>query len=219
MGLNPAISLAGHELIMIGLNYDSAIQKYLRPGEQVLWVARPRQGWVFLWHNPLIVVQIICAVLIAWWLMGVALWMSGAGGPFPGVRLIGMNVGVVVFVAATIRLYINDKRRRAGTWYAVTDQRLLFVLTNVWPESVASIAYDQIVDINTHQRPNRAIPGEGTLKLRLKDIDPYVSGSTVLSSHLSADEIVLETLPEVQDLCELIQKRRAMAVSDDSPDL
>jgi hypothetical protein len=152
---------------MIVLNYDSAIQKYLKPGEQVLWVARPRQGWVFLWHNPLIVVQIISAVLIAWWLMGVALWMSGAGGPFPGVRLLGMNVGVVVFVAVTIRQFIRDKRHRDGSWYAVTDQRLLFVLTTVRPESVIGIAYDEIVEVSAQQRVARASPGEGALKLRL----------------------------------------------------
>jgi hypothetical protein len=198
---------------MITLNYDSAIQKYLKPGEQLLRVAQPRQGWVFRWNNPLITMQVICAVLIVWWLFSVALWMSGAGGPFPAARPTPLNIGVVVLVAATIRQLIRDKRRRAGTWYAVTDQRLMFVRTNVRPQSVIGVPYDQIVEISAHQRPDRATPGEGILKFRLKEIDPYLSGSNVLGYQMSAGEIVLETVPDVQDLCELIQKQRAIAVT------
>ena len=192
-------------------------QKYLKPGEQVLWVGRPRQGWAFRWYNRLVVVQIACAVVIAWWLMSVILWMSGRGGPFPGSGNIPLDIMVAACVAGTIRQQIKDKQRRAGTWYAVTDQRLLFVLTTVRPESVIGVPYDQIVEISAHPRFDRASPGEGTLKFRLKAIDPYLSGSTVLSYQISAREIVLETVPDVQEFYEQVQKQRAFAVHADLP--
>jgi hypothetical protein len=201
---------------MITLNYDSAIQKYLKRGEQVFWVGQPRQGWAFRWYNRLVVLQMASAVIIAWWLIALALWMAGRGGPFPHTGSLPGDVAIVACVAGTIWQQIHDKRRRAGTWYAVTDRRLLFVLTTVRPESVIAIAYDEIVEISAHQRRYGASPGEGTLKIRLKEIDPYMAASTVLGYQMGVRTIVLETMPAVQDLCEMIDKRRALAVSDDN---
>jgi hypothetical protein len=201
---------------MIALNYDSAIQKYLRPGEQVFWVGQPRQGWAFRWWNRLVFVQILSAVIISWWLMSIVLWIIRADGPFP-VRMGPGNIMVLTCVGATVWQLIHDKQRRANTWYAVTDQRVLFVLTNVWPESVIGIEYNEIVEVSAHGRFDRATPGEGTLKILLKSGDPYIAASTVLGYQVSAREIVLETVPDVQDFCDWIEKRRVFAVPDDWP--
>lgn len=165
------------------LSYDSPFQKHLQPGEQLRWVGRSRQGWRYRWFNRVLLLQIAAAVAALVWLAKFAnACLSVAGihlalplsSPSPRLTLI-----VLAFVGFTTWQMIIERRRRAGTWYAVTDRRVLFVLTSVTPESVVSIEFHELCQVSLNTAMEFLGPLDGVI-LKLKHIDPYLAASRVL---------------------------------------
>lgn len=165
------------------LSYDSPFQKHLQPGEQLRWVGRPRLGWRYRWFNRVLILQIAAAVAALVWLAKFANACLSAAGihlalplgrPSPRLTLI-----VFAFVGFTTWQMIAERRRRKGTWYAVTDRRVLFVLTSVRPQSVVGIEFDELCQVSLNSAMEFLGPLNGVI-LKLKHIDPYIAGSRVL---------------------------------------
>ena len=105
------------------------LQSELDPDEQLLWAGQPRQGFHFRMSDA---VEIPVAVL---WIIGVLMWTGlviikasekeGKPGPLAGLFFTG------IFVAAGLHLiykrFIGDSKRRARTFYGVTNHRILIV--------------------------------------------------------------------------------------------
>jgi len=199
----------------IPLTYDSAIQKHLKPGERLLGVTRPHQGWAYRWHNRLLFVQVAWALAALWWLLKLALWSAGSLGvdlglpnaPPTGLHTVVVLAGGVVVV----RQLLLDRQRRAGTWYAATDQRLLFVLTNVSPESVIAVEYGEITNLRLNRRDDVPAPARDVISFDLKHVDPYLCNSTVLGYQIASGAVVLENVADARDLFELIRHQVAAA--------
>ena len=89
---------------VISLEYETPIQPQLRPGEQLLWVGRPRQGFlVRSWDSVFIVVGLLwlaCAMRWGWdtgWWLAWRLGLMGYWHPpnlFEGFISLG---GVALF--------------------------------------------------------------------------------------------------------------------------
>ena len=86
----------------------------LKDGEKIIWQGRPVQGII---RNP---------VHIGWGLalLALGLWLAVGGyGPLSGA---GAMLGLPLIIAGVYLAYFNaivEKNRRAGTYYALTNQR------------------------------------------------------------------------------------------------
>jgi hypothetical protein len=182
----------------------------LRPGEQLRWVGRPCQGWRYRWNNRLLLGHAVLAVFSLVWLAKLVNWCASAAGFDLGIRLshpsIGSSTLVLVFASALTRQLTSERRRRAGTSYAVTDRRVLFVLTTVIPQSVIAVDFDQIelITFNTYME---AFGPRNSILLKLKEIDPYMACSRVLGHQMSSRMIFLEDLEEPQEFYDLVRAR------------
>jgi hypothetical protein len=204
---------------VLTLTYDTAIHKHLLPGEQLLWVGRPRQGWAYRWSNRLFLVQLAVGVMSLVWLAEIANWGASALGidlrlPLgrPSLRFSTM---VMFLGGVTMWQLYRDRRRRAGTWYAVTDRRVLFVLTSVTPQSVIGVEFDEIASVSLNAGMDVLAPLNAVI-LRLKSVDPYLLNSKVLGYQMGNNLIVLEALEEPQEFCERVRRRaRSGGVKDE----
>lgn len=192
------------------LLYDTPFDKHLRPGEQLRWVGRPRQGWRYRWTNRLLIVEIGMAVFSLIWLTKFANWCAFTAGFNLGLPLdrpsLRSSILVLLFASVLAWQLISERRRRAGTWYAVTDRRVLFVLTTVVPQSVIGVEFDQIAQISRNTFMEMFGPRDAIL-LKLKDIDPYMAGSRVLGYQMSARMIFLEDLENPREFYEQLRAR------------
>jgi hypothetical protein len=135
-------------------------------------------------------------------LVGLAYWMYLLVDGFathrklqlPGTRFC---VLASLLLAITAWQIYSDRRRRAGTWYAVTDRRILFVLTTVWPQSVSAVEFGDIAEVSLNRGLHEVAKPTGVI-LKLKGIDPYLANSDVLGYQVSAKTIVLEDMDSPQ---------------------
>ncbi|HEX4794174.1 MAG TPA: hypothetical protein VH370_10300 [Humisphaera sp.] len=195
---------------MAVLPYDTAIQKHLCPGEELRWVGRARQGWRYRWSNRLVIVQTAAAVLSLVWLFRFAIWsMSELGfnaGPMPTHPSLRSSILVFALGAITTWQLLAERRRRAGTWYAVTDRRVLFVLTTVYPQSVIGVEFDEIAGVSTNAALDAPAPAKAII-LQLKHVDPYLCASRVLGYQMGTTTIILEDIEDAQEFYKQIMRR------------
>lgn len=197
-------------MTVLTLPYDTAIHKHLRPGERALWVGRPRQGWGYRWFNRVLIVELAGAVFALVWLAGLANWCALSFGIDLGLPLgrpSACTSTLMLFGGAAVAWQlIAERRRRAGTWYAVTDRRLLFVRTNTFPQSAIGVEYNDIARFSLNAA--REIPaGRNAVIIMLKEIDPYMACSDVLGYQVSDSMIVLEDLEQPQEYYDQVMAR------------
>ncbi len=184
----------------VPLTYDTAVRRHLRPGERVDWVGRPRQGWAVPPVNPaLLVCRLAAGLLLLGWSARVAAAGSTGSPPVP-------TASVLLVAWLTVRQVVGDRRRRAGTWYAVTDRRLLFVLTAARPESAIGVDFDDILTV-TRNRPMRVPASPAAVMVRLKQGDIYLSLSTVMRHQFVDRCVVIDDLDRPAELYRLLCRR------------
>jgi hypothetical protein len=192
------------------LAYDTAFDKHLRPGEQLRWVGRARRDWVYRWSNRIVFVQIAAAVFALIWIARLAYWSLSAlgmnAGPHLGPPTFMSSVIVFTFAAVTAWQMVSERRRRAGTWYAVTGQRVLFVLTSATPQSVIGVEFSQIAKIYFNTGLEIPGPPNGII-LKLKQVDPYLCNSRVLGYQLGKAIIFLEDVEDPQEFYKHLMAR------------
>lgn len=110
---------------------------------------------------------------------------------------------VLAFACLTVLQMLFERRRRAATWYAVTDRRILFVLTSRRPESVIGVEFSELGRISLNKGMEVAGPLNGII-LVLKHVDPYMAASDVLGYQVSAKMIFLEDLEDPEEFVKQI---------------
>jgi hypothetical protein len=121
---------------------NAAISPYLLPGESIKWSGRPRQG-LLLKRNDAVLIPfslLWCGFAVFWTTKVVEshapLFAQLFGGLFV---LIGFYLVVGRFPA--------DALGRAGTYYAITDSRLLIAKT--WPrKSIAAAPLSSLINLS-----------------------------------------------------------------------
>jgi hypothetical protein len=134
----------------VNFEAQQAVTPQLSHGERLLWAGRPRQGIFFQPQDVFMV-----PFSIAWGGFAIfwtyTAWRSGApiffvlwGTPFVAIGLY-MMVG----------RFFSDAKARAKTFYAVTDQRILFVRGDSSSrQMVTSIDLKTVGDISFGQNPD-----------------------------------------------------------------
>ena len=188
------------------LEYDSPILRLLRPGEELLWVGRPRRGLArtgFINGSNLILSALWLGVATNWgWRL--ALWAGGEVGftdpaPPPGVGASAIVLGGAALLAYRVHVGVI---RRGMTWYAVTDCRVLFVLSRQSP-SVTGIDYADLEDVRLSDLGD----GFGSIDFTLREPDPYAANSDVTGGHMSPG-LIFEAIPAAGEVYALIEERR-----------
>ena len=179
------------------LDYESPFPRLLRPGEQLLWVGRPRRQPTAFAPDPLVV---LWALFAAAWAYKFAVWAAGAlhmgdGGAPPSPRWSALLFGGGCYAAYRLVLI---RRRRGALWYALTDARAVFALVRKVP-SVISIHYDEVKEI----RLTRRADGYGSITFDLHKQDPYAASSDVIGGHAAPQRPVFEEIAAAADAYDL----------------
>src|SRR3954465_15384595 len=98
------------------------------PGEHLLWMGRPPQGW--LWRSGEWVRVAMSGVMlpvVAGWVAS-ALGLTGRGGFNPCPAILGLLIFALVLYLAVGRFFY-DRYQRAHAWYALSDRRVLILYT------------------------------------------------------------------------------------------
>ena len=145
---------------------EDAVRYHLEDDETLLWAGRPLQGVKLRPHDIFMIPFSLLwgGFAIFWEVM--ALWMSfanGDGGP-PGFAAIIFPLFGLPFVLIGLylifgRFYV-DAWRRARTFYAVTDDRIL-ILSGLLSRSVKSLNLRTLSDLSMTQKRD----GTGTINL------------------------------------------------------
>ena len=126
----------------------------LQAGERVLWEGRPQQGLMFRSRD---------AVMIPFGLVWTGIVASAA---FHALRLGSANFGALVLLAFLIfglymlvGRFLVDAYIRWGTYYGITDRRLL-IASGLWRHETRSLFLDRLPEMRLSQNSN----GRGTIK-------------------------------------------------------
>jgi hypothetical protein len=136
----------------------------LRPNEQQLWAGRPQRG---------VLLQKGWAVSILLTALFAVLWDKSTldGSPPFFFRLSGLFMKVVWLVVAVGGLFVNA-RRRAGTFYAVTSERIV-IKGGVISKKATSRALVTIVDISLKEKAD----GSGTINFGPRGLAAMLAGA------------------------------------------
>jgi hypothetical protein len=135
---------------------DFASQQIIQPnighGEHIIWAGQPRQG-MFLQVQDIFMIPFSFAwggFAIFWTYMA---WGSGAPSFMALFGLPFVAVGLYLMLGR----FIFDARSRAGTYYGVTDQRILFVRSR--GKAVTSLELRSVKEITLTENAR----GRGTI--------------------------------------------------------
>ncbi|MCX6182966.1 MAG: hypothetical protein NT150_13680 [Bacteroidetes bacterium] len=135
---------------------EQSIQPHLEKEEKLLWIGIPKQGILFSWFDIFLIPFSLAwgGFAIFWEYM--ALQIVSEGEPF--FEYIFPIVGipfVIIGFQLMIGRFFSDKRRRANTIYALTNQRVLFQQK----EEIWYYKLEDIKNINVSERKD----GSGTI--------------------------------------------------------
>lgn len=128
------------------------ICRELQPGEQLLWAGQPIQGVRFSKSDFLLIpFSLFWGGFAIFWTVGVA-----AVAPFP-VWLFGLPF-VAIGLYLMVGRFFFDARKRAHTYYGVTDQRVLAVF-GMQSRKINSLDLRSLPGLGLEERPD----GRGTI--------------------------------------------------------
>lgn len=183
--------------VIPNLEYDSPFLRLLQPGEDLLWVGRPRQGYIFRSWDPLLLGWLYI-VLQSVWTTLTSMIDSGFFFHFRPFQIIVLIGGGALFIYR----YHFDAKRRAATWYALTSRRVLFVLTRRDVPSFIAVPYDNITDVDLLEHRDAS----GVITLKLRQYDPYAGSSQVIGGFTAPGRPMLEAVAPAREIYDLLQQ-------------
>lgn len=137
-----------------------AARRKLVPGEEVLWVGRPHQGFLLRPMDAFLEpVAILWAVVVFWAAISSFSMPPPRGLDIVVFELIGGAFCCLGLYIAAGRFFF-DRARRRRTWYAVTSSRALIV--QAWPTAkVRTFALEGLSDV----RLDEGFDDVGTIRL------------------------------------------------------
>lgn len=132
---------------------ESPIRAELAPGEQALWIGRPRGGLLLRGADTFAIpFSLVWAGFAVYWMYSAA----ATGAPLPFV-LFGTPF-VLVGIYMVIGRFLVDAKQREATTYAVTSQRVLIV-SGLFSRKVKSLGVKTLAELSLAERKD----GSGTI--------------------------------------------------------
>jgi hypothetical protein len=168
------------------------IEEQLSPGEEILWVGRPRRGLALRPEDWLLI-----PFGIVWLCSTIGIMESArsfGGGPsvthqfgFPGRRMFAQPLTIFqivgwLFIAIGLYVLVGrifvDAGVRRNTYYGVTDRRIL-IITGFFGNRFLSIPLESAEEVNVIRRPD----GSGTIRFGRPTYIPGWGHSTMNDHH------------------------------------
>ena len=185
----------------INFEAQQAVAPQLSNGERVLWAGKPRQG-IFLQPQDALMIPFSAAwggFAIFWtytaWRSGAPLFFVLWGTPFVAVGL-WMMFG----------RFFSDARMRAKTFYAVTDQRILFVRGDAGStQAVTSIELKTIGELTSVQNKD----GRGTIVFNTNgQVSPQMAKAAAMFNRGNSAAPMFVQIERVKDVSDLIRRTK-----------
>src|SRR5262245_27366137 len=126
---------------------EAIIRAELEPGEQLLWVARPRQGLILRSGDFR---QIMSAVFVFGFIAFMIFGLNRNGRQAPQFRLFAVPILLYTGAVVVVRPLL-DMQFRKRMAYGVTSDRVLFVARR-FGHRVKSLEIDAMVDVKLHSQ-------------------------------------------------------------------
>jgi hypothetical protein len=173
----------------------------LGPGEKLLWVGQPRQGFVLRAADAFnIPFSLLWGAFAIFWEAGVL--ASGAPWFFVLWGIPFVLVGLYIMFS---RFWV-DARQRAATAYAVTSERVVIV-SGVFARRVKSLGIDTITDVSLTER------GDGAGTITFGPVRPYFGwyGGAVWPGFGHQADPSFELAGEARQVYEIIREAQRAA--------
>lgn len=132
---------------------ESTIRSELAPGEQALWIGRPRGGLLLRGADAFAIpFSLVWAGFAVYWMYSAA----ATGAPLPFV-LFGTPFVLVGIYVVVGRFFVDAKQREATT-YAITSQRVVIV-SGLFSRKVKSLGFKTLAELSLSERKD----GSGTI--------------------------------------------------------
>jgi hypothetical protein len=143
------------------MNHDAqmTIQQELDPGERLLWAGMPKQGTIFRGSDVFMIPFSLLwgGFAIFWETMALQIPSEEPGAIGFVFPLFGIPF-VLIGLYMIIGRFFYDAKKRAKTFYGLTDQRALIV-SDLFSKSVKSLNLKTMSDVSLSEKPN----GHGTI--------------------------------------------------------
>lgn len=143
------------------MNHDAQmiIQKELDSGERLLWAGMPKQGTIFRGSDVFMVPFSLLwgGFAIFWEIMALQIPSEKAGAVSIVFPLFGIPF-VLIGLYLIFGRFIYDTKKRAKTFYGLTDQRAIIV-SGLFSKGVKSLNLKSMSDVSLSEKAN----GYGTI--------------------------------------------------------
>lgn len=176
---------------------QSVFHDILKKGETLIWVGKPKQGFVMKPSDRYLIPFSIfwCGFVFMWEYIT---WNMSDG--FPIMPIFGIPF-ILVGLYLVVGRFFMDNSIRKNTFYALTDKRIL-VRTGVWNTSVDIYRFDDIQHIQFKEKAD----GSGTVLLTPSGItlpDAMGKGKAIIP----AGTVQFEFIEEVKTVFLLLQEK------------
>lgn len=143
------------------MNYDAQmiIQKELDSGEKLMWAGTPKQGTIFRGSDVFMIPFSLLwgGFAIFWEIMALQIPSEKAGAVSIVFPLFGIPFVLIGFYLIFGR-FIFDSKKRAKTFYGLTDQRAI-IISGLFSKSIKSLNLKTMSDVSFSEKTN----GYGTI--------------------------------------------------------
>jgi len=138
---------------------DSIIKEELGKSERLLWAGQPKQGVTFRGSDALMIPFSLMwgGFAIFWEVMALSMFFVADEPPPVGVAIIFPLFGlpfVLVGLYIIFGRFIVDSKRRAKTFYGLTDQRII-VVSGLFSRKIKSMNLRTLSDVSLSEKSDR----------------------------------------------------------------
>jgi hypothetical protein len=189
----------------VNIDAQQAASPQLSSGERILWAGKPRQGMFMQTQDAAMIPFSVawCGFACFWTFMA---WRGGA--PWPMLMFGSLFVGIGLFMV--FGRFFADAKSRAITFYALTDQRVLFIKGLAGTsQTVTSIDLKTMGDITMVQ----AKEGRGSILFNSTGLPQIPAAkAAMMFNRTAASSTMFVQISRVKDVFDLIRKTKDSAL-------
>jgi hypothetical protein len=131
---------------------EMLIRNELDSGEKFIWAGRPKQGLLFRGSDIFMIPFSLLwgGFAIVWEIMALAIPNDEAGPVGLIFPIFGIPF-VIVGMYMIFGRFVHDSKRRAKTFYGITDQRVI-ILSGLFSKKVKSLNIKTLTDISMNEK-------------------------------------------------------------------
>jgi hypothetical protein len=169
------------------------ITSELNSGERLIWAGRPGQGLILRGRDAF---PLIFGLLWMSFVAAAIFWPGRRGDHPPPPAFVALFLGVMLYV--TLGRFLIDARRRRGTYYGLTNERMI-ILSGVFQRKVRSLNLRTLSELTLTQRRD----GSGTIAFGGSEWFRFMSGMDFWAPGGGAN--ALERIPNVKQVYDQIR--------------